>query len=132
MLTDEQTDIIRHSLGLTQSKKPYRNHYCANISDSRLEPLAEAGLMERGSVINEGRLRYYHVTQAGAQAVGLSCRFTTERENELVLVYIPLPMSFTDRTGAHPASSPVAGGFHAGDSSELTLPRRRRVIYETA
>lgn len=72
-MTDEQTEIIRHSLGLTNPRakgKPYRNHYCADAEDQRLEPLVEAGLMRRGGIINEGRNRYYHVTAAGAAAVG--------------------------------------------------------------
>ena len=69
-MTEEQRDIIRHSLGLGMSSKPYRNRYCIRDGEPRLEALVSAGWMERGDTLNSGRDRYYHVTEAGAAAVG--------------------------------------------------------------
>ncbi len=69
-LTDEQKDIIRHSLGLGYSKKPYRNYYCASFGDPKLKELARIGAMTEGRIINRGENQYYLVTPAGAEAVG--------------------------------------------------------------
>lgn len=75
--TREQREILRHALGLDPSGKdprqgqrkaplePYRNHYCTHDGDPKLEALVTLGLMERGRRLNDGRDRYYHVTEAG-------------------------------------------------------------------
>ena len=72
-MTDEQRDIIQHSLGLSHPKakgKAYRNRYCTVDGDARLEAMVTAGWMEHGAKLNSNRDRYYHVTEAGAAAVG--------------------------------------------------------------
>lgn len=69
-MTNEQRDIILHSLGLTRSEKPFRNHYCDRDGDPKLEAMVTAGWMRHGSLLNEKRDRYYHVTESGAEAVG--------------------------------------------------------------
>jgi hypothetical protein len=69
-MTEDQRHIIRHSLGLTRSRKAYRTHYCTRDGDPALEEMVTAGWMERGDKLNEGRDRYYHVSAAGAKAVG--------------------------------------------------------------
>lgn len=74
MLTDDDRSIIEHSLGIEgkkgQKRKPYRNHYCADAGNSRLDALAVRGLMKRGGTINSGTMRYFYVTEAGAKSVG--------------------------------------------------------------
>lgn len=67
--TVRQREIIEHSLGLPYNKKPYRSHYCTSNGDPVLEEMVTVGLMSRGRVINEGRDRYYYVTEMGATAV---------------------------------------------------------------
>lgn len=76
-LSCEQADIIRHSLGLTSASnvgkkrpKPYRNYYCTRDGNPELEALVTLGVMCRANALNDGRDRYYVVTEAGAKAVG--------------------------------------------------------------
>lgn len=74
-LTDDERSILLHSLGVEYPRgkrkpKPYRNYYCAEIHDARLPALVQKGLMQAGRVINDGRDQYFHVTEAGAAAVG--------------------------------------------------------------
>lgn len=72
MTPQEHIDIITHSLGLTNSKKPYRNRYCANSNDTRMTEMVQLGLMEPGHTINEGRSQFFHVTDNGAKLVKAS------------------------------------------------------------
>lgn len=73
-LTADEQHILLHTLGMGShietSRHGYRNHYCANAGDERLESLADRGLMIRGGTINDGRHQYYAVTKAGAALVG--------------------------------------------------------------
>ena len=68
-LTEAQLDDIRHALGINQSGREYRNHYCTYDGDPKMEAMVEAGAMRRGVTINEGRDRMYHVTDAGRAAL---------------------------------------------------------------
>jgi hypothetical protein len=76
--TKHQADIIRHSLGydypdkIRRNRGPYRNYYCAGNGSIALEAMVAQGWMNRGSVINDGKDRYYHVTDAGAAAAGVA------------------------------------------------------------
>jgi hypothetical protein len=66
-----QEQIIRHSLGLDQAVRPYRNHFAAaRGSDdfAACEALVARGFMERGQGLSYGC--YYHVTKEGAASVG--------------------------------------------------------------
>lgn len=70
-LTPSQLDTLRHMLGIndpTQSEaRPYRNHYCASLTDTRkLDSLAALGLVEIYKRDN-GYL-WYHCTPAGREA----------------------------------------------------------------
>lgn len=75
-LTDKHRQIVEHSLGLDRgrgTKKPYRNYFCAGPGGpdrAACEDLAARGLMSAGHTINDGRDRYFFVTEAGAAAVG--------------------------------------------------------------
>jgi hypothetical protein len=69
-LTEEDADDIKHSLMGGQRKHVYRNHYAACFVDfPRFDALVERGLMRKGVSLTYGRV--YHVTEAGAAAVGL-------------------------------------------------------------
>jgi hypothetical protein len=71
-LRREEHDVIHNALGLLHAKTPYRNHYCAprcGPTRDLLEGMADAGLMQRGREL-EGGMRFFHVTDAGAQAAG--------------------------------------------------------------
>lgn len=68
----EQRDVIRHALGRDHANRSYRNHYCAPRSGPArdlLESMADAGLMQRGREM-EGGMRFFHVTDSGAEAAG--------------------------------------------------------------
>lgn len=66
----ELLDDIKHALGINGGRKtPYRNHYAAEPEDANMLKLVAAGLMRRGRAI-PGGLTYFHVTEAGAAAVG--------------------------------------------------------------
>lgn len=73
-LSPEHRQIIEHSLGLDNGRgttKPYRDYFCASVgslSDASCEALVARGLMRYGH--NDGRARYYFVTETGAAAVG--------------------------------------------------------------
>lgn len=74
-LTERQLHYMRHSLGLTYEKKPYRNYWAANNTaagdpDSAfagLQGMCALGLMEQGGT--SGQLTYFHVTKAGAKVL---------------------------------------------------------------
>lgn len=78
-LTEKHRAILRHSLGLSsRSKVPYREYFCAYVSDEDREDndfatcqeLVELGLMFAGRKINQGSMQYFFVTKAGAETVG--------------------------------------------------------------
>lgn len=70
MPTTEELDDINHALGLTGGRvQPFRNHYCAEDDDENMNRMVAAGLMKKGRII-PGGLRNFHVTEAGAAAVG--------------------------------------------------------------
>lgn len=71
-MTQEQRDIIRHSLGLDYEKTPFRNRYLVSDGNPALEAMVEAGWMSRGATTEAATgvlYRYYHVTEAGAAAI---------------------------------------------------------------
>jgi hypothetical protein len=68
-MTPAQRKIIHNALGLLYSKTPYRNHFCASISNPVPEECVAAGWMERGGLEGTER-RWYYVTEAGAKALG--------------------------------------------------------------
>lgn len=65
--------LLRHSLTGGNDVAPYRNYYAASRghhSEDILLALVERGLMERGHTWGTDGA-YYHVTEAGAAAIGL-------------------------------------------------------------
>lgn len=74
-LTEREKKVLMHTLtGSSGKRKSYRNYYAASKghhSMQELEQLVEKGAMVRGHEYgDEGH--YYHCTEAGATAVGLS------------------------------------------------------------
>lgn len=70
MLTQDQIHDIKHALGLNGGHvQPFRNYYCAEPDDENMAALVTAGMMKRGRTI-PGGLVAFHVTEAGAAAVG--------------------------------------------------------------
>ena len=70
-MTSEDTQIIKHALGLDHGAKPYRNHYVAakgTLEWAVCEGLEARGLLRRGHATSYGQ--YFYVTEAGARAVG--------------------------------------------------------------
>lgn len=73
ILTEEQREILLHTLGVDRpNRAPWRNYYCDRVDSPELEALVTLGAMQRGVTLNEGRDRYYHVTPDGAAAVGVT------------------------------------------------------------
>jgi len=65
MIDVKLADMMAHALGWP---KCYRNRFCADVTSEDAqgwEQLVALGLAERGPLINEGRARYYRVTEAG-------------------------------------------------------------------
>lgn len=74
-MTPEEADVLRHSLGLDRrTRRSYRNHFAADAGSADYQicrQLAAAGLMKGGRIINETYpLHVFHVTEAGAAAIG--------------------------------------------------------------
>ena len=71
-LDKEDIALLEHALGSDHGGAPYRRYYVAPVHTSwhdQCERLTEAGLLKRfGEVMQCGQI--YHVTEAGAQAVG--------------------------------------------------------------
>ena len=80
-LTPSQRNYLTHMLGADKDIAPrdrgYRNRFCATIGDPADKDLTEMvgmGLVVRGAVINDGHSVFYHATEAGMDAVGLTKR----------------------------------------------------------
>ena len=70
-LAAELRHILTHSLGLTNSHKPYRRHFAASNGTRDFElcrQLEAMGFMEQGAPLPYGL--HFLVTEAGARAVG--------------------------------------------------------------
>ena len=73
-------ELIQHSTGANperydKSKHGFRNHFCAAVGSedhATMKDMVEAGLMEEGRKLNEGRMQYFHATKEGCRAAGLS------------------------------------------------------------
>ena len=63
-------EIIKHSLGLSQSDTPYRNYYCADPNQDLLAAV-EQGLMTGPHERSIYVCPIWHVTEAGAKSVGM-------------------------------------------------------------
>ena len=85
----ELLHIVTHALGFYGKPRgrlnrrwSYRNCFCAPIADpdslATMQRLVDTGWMVAGRTINEGRDRYYHVTDDGARAAGVFNRFRLE------------------------------------------------------
>ncbi|TDR54213.1 hypothetical protein [Paenilisteria rocourtiae] len=65
-VTQQQVDLMKHALGLDNTKRAYRNHFAALIVNTGdWDNLVKKGLAEKGE--NTGRLIYYHVSELGRQ-----------------------------------------------------------------
>ena len=72
-LTERHVHVMRHALGLCNSKKSYRNRYCAcegHHSWKELEELVALGLMEMAGTVNDGRDSVFVVTTIGIKLLG--------------------------------------------------------------
>lgn len=71
-LSNKQKHIIKHALGLDNSKTPYRNHYAVSPGTVQLQNLLE--LQQMGLMASwpseSGKMIYFNVTEKGAQSVG--------------------------------------------------------------
>lgn len=67
-LTAEQTDTLRHMLGINDSRerdpKPTRDYFCANPGDADLVELERLGMVTKYSA--HGGYWWYRTTRAGA------------------------------------------------------------------
>lgn len=74
-LSEKEKRVLIHSLtGSKKERVVYRNHYCASPghhSWEELQYLVKKGAMISGRQIENGS-RFFHVTEKGAQAVGLT------------------------------------------------------------
>ncbi len=66
-------DVLRHMLGMSRGKKPYRNYFCAHIGspdDELLLAMVQDGLIEKGRRYTDSEYQFYHATAAGRALVG--------------------------------------------------------------
>lgn len=73
-LTAEETQVLRHSLTGSNAVPPYRNYFAAGDGHGdmpHLRALIARGYMRKGKSYNKAGDCYFHVTAAGAAAVGL-------------------------------------------------------------
>lgn len=78
-LTDEQRELLRHTLGVRPDVKPrdygYRNRLQASVGGDtydELNQLVALGLMVTGELANEGKYQWFHATEAGCRVIGLN------------------------------------------------------------
>lgn len=67
----QEIDIIRHAIGATDGRRPYRNNFAAASGTpdyAMCEALVGRGLMWKGASLGYGD--YFHVTLAGYEMVG--------------------------------------------------------------
>lgn len=74
-ITDDDMHSLRHMLGVNEHKRKntwgYRNYFAAGTGQiESMERLVAAGYAERGSKTES--LTYYHATEAGMDAIGMS------------------------------------------------------------
>lgn len=72
-ISEEQRAIIYHALGSSTrgSRLGWRDYYCAADGDPDCEANVDAGLMIRGNTINDGRNRYYFVSDKAKKLIGV-------------------------------------------------------------
>lgn len=80
-LTNEQRDLLRHTLGVHSGIKPrdygYRNRFQATVGSDNYQALTELvtlGLMIKGGTANEGRQQWFHATEAGCRALDFNAK----------------------------------------------------------
>jgi hypothetical protein len=69
-VSEKQADLMRHALGLSQSKESYRNYFAAEPEGDDTptwEELVGLGFAVKGRIINRppNELQLYHVSPAG-------------------------------------------------------------------
>lgn len=78
-VTDEQRENLIHMLGvgnhIAKSQRGYRNYFCAGIGctdEAQMMEMERLGLVRRGHKINDGQDVFYHATEAGMDAIGMT------------------------------------------------------------
>ena len=73
-VTQEQLDLMRHTVGMVGGKKPYRNYFAADEGHcdwELLNGLVEMGLMvKRNAPLSPGSI--FHLTDQGCWMLGLT------------------------------------------------------------
>jgi hypothetical protein len=65
-LDENALHILRHSLGLTSSRRAYRNHYLAGGQTiAACRALVSQGLMSEGGASVNGQMFWFYVTDDG-------------------------------------------------------------------
>tara|TARA_Y100000310_G_scaffold182271_1_gene182362 strand:- start:3071 stop:4096 length:1026 start_codon:yes stop_codon:yes gene_type:complete len=80
--TAQELEIMRHTL-MGGGRKAYRNHYCADVGNLVLEAMVLIGWLAHGALINDGRHRIYHVTDAGRAALARADEIADEPKRQL-------------------------------------------------
>ena len=75
IVTDDDMHSLRHMLGVSEQKRKstwgYRNYFAAGAGQiESMERLVSAGYVMRGG--SSGSMTYYHATEAGMDAIGMS------------------------------------------------------------
>jgi len=74
-LSDRELEILRHMVGAGSKNPGYRNFFCASLDGSDflvLNDLMKKGLVFKGRTISGCRDCYFHATEAGMRAAGLT------------------------------------------------------------
>jgi hypothetical protein len=84
-LTDDERKAIAHALTGSHGNGVYRNYHAAEKVSPLILGLVDKGFMERGRRYGSHGGVYYHVTQAGAEAVGLRLPDNEPRQSGVYL-----------------------------------------------
>jgi hypothetical protein len=84
MLSAKEIDILKHSLGLSKSKKPYRNYFATDIENSEYQPIIDNLVFEKIMKLGHTseHLNYYWVTDKGRRILADVTGFDTTEEME--------------------------------------------------
>lgn len=80
-VTEEQIDEMRHALGLSYEKNPYRNRFYSSTSDKKWNDLVAKGLAEKGSN-SENKNCHFWLSKLGVAFI-LGKSITIKKYNNL-------------------------------------------------
>ena len=71
-VTQEQLDLMRHTVGLDNSDTAYRNYYASNGNNLVMDDLVNMGLMKTSKQPALSDYLYYHLTDEGCYMLNIN------------------------------------------------------------